>query len=200
MAGIEYPLWYGLKSNIVDILTIIAAEETIVNSSRNFLVQKDRWRPWIEAQQEIPLVNVMVQGSNQDSGSSASRIYSTDEVTVNVDMYVLGQAGETLPADEIAAERLDLLVAQVREGLTRLDLLDFGFPIGQISRDQNFTLTYYDQQNEESTGQYAPARWSFNVKFPFYPQDKGNYVNLSELNVTINDDLAELYKLKFNYS
>lgn len=197
---IAYPSWYPLKANIVSILKVIAAEEKAEETTRDFVVEKDRWRPWIESQQLIPLVNVMVQGVNQDSGSSAARIYSTDEITINVDMYALGRAGEVLPADQIASERLDLLVAQVREGLTRLDLMAFGFEEGTIERSLNFTLSYYDQENEQATGQYAPARWSFNVKTPFYPEDKRDYVDLSELNVDINDDLAELYKLKFNYS
>ena len=72
--------------------------------------------------------------------------------------------------------------------------------MGKINRSQNLTLTYYDQENEQSTGQYAPARWSMDVQFPFEPQDKKEYIDLTELNVSISDDLAELYSLKFNYS
>lgn len=197
---ILYPEWYTLKENVKQILTVIAAEENLVDPSRNFLVEKDRWRPWVEAQQEIPLVNIMVQGVAQDSGRSSSRTCSVDEVVLNIDMYALGKAGQVLPADQLSAERLDLLVAQVREGLTRLDLIDFGFDIGKIDRSQNLTLTYYDQENESATGQYAPARWSMSVYFPFEPQDKREYIDLSELNVSVNDDLANIYSLKFNYS
>ena len=127
MAGIELPPWVQLKTNIVSILQIIAAEETIVDPARDFEVNKDRYRPWAEAQQTISLVNVMIQGMAQDSGTSSARHCSTDEVAVIVDMYALGNAGEILPVDQEAANRLDLLVAQVREGLSRLDLIDFGF-------------------------------------------------------------------------
>ncbi len=198
--AIDYPSWYALKTNIVAILQVIAAEEELAVPGRNFTVEKDRWRPWIEAQQTIPLVNVMVQGVAQDSGRSTARGPSTDEVVINVDMYALGKAGETLPADQEASQRLDLLVAQVREGLTRLDLIDFGFEEGAIDRSQNLTLTYYDQENETATGQYAPARWSMNISFPFDPQDEREYVDLSELNVSIPDELETIYAMKFNYS
>jgi hypothetical protein len=194
------PLWSTLKTNIVTELTAIAAEENAVSPGRNFLVQKDRWRPWIEAQQNTPLVNVMVQTVGQDSARSANRRSSMDEITINVDMYALGKGGETLPADEVAAERLDLLIAQVREGLTRLDTNDFGFtrdPITgwSIDRNINFSLTYYDQENEQASGQYAPARWSFSVNMPFIPNDKRVYNNLEELNVNVQE-----YALRFDYT
>jgi len=197
--AIDYPAWYQLKTNITAILKVIATEEETETPGRDFTVNKDRWRPWIESQQSIPLVNIMVQGVGQDSGRSSARACTTDDVVVNVDMYVVGKAGEIQPVDQQAAERLDLLVAQVREGLSRLDLIDYGFEMGKIDRSQNLTLTYYDQENEQSTGQYAPARWSFNVQFPFEPQDKTEYLDLTELNVSMPDDLETIYKLKFNY-
>ena len=60
------PLCSTLKTNIVTELTAIAVEEKAEDVGRDFLVQKDRWRPWIEAQQNTPLVNVMVQTVGQD--------------------------------------------------------------------------------------------------------------------------------------
>lgn len=197
--AVEYPAWSTLKSNIVSILEVIAAEETLEDSDRDFTVGKDRYRPWIEPDQTKPLVNVMVQGVGQDSATSASRTNSTDEITVNVDMYAIGIAGEALPVDEVAANRIDLLIAQVREGLTRLGQINFGFDTGKLYTNLNYTLTYYDQENQESAGQYAPARWSFTVKTPFTPADNNTYIDLEELNVDISDDLAELYSLQFKY-
>ena len=200
MAGILPPLWTILKTNIVTELLAVAAEEAIVDPARNFLVGKDRWRPWIEAQQNVPLVNVMIQTVGQIPERSANRRSSLDDISINVDMYALGEGGNVLPSDQLAADRLDLLVAQVREGLTRLDTNDFGFVRdvdGGIIIDRNlaFSLTYYDQENEQSTGQYAPARWNFNVAMPFIPNDKRVYIDLDELNVTL-----EQYALRFNYT
>ena len=200
MAGILPPLWTILKTNIVTELLAVAAEEAIVDPARNFLVGKDRWRPWIEAQQNVPLVNVMIQTVGQIPERSANRRSSLDDISINVDMYALGEGGNVLPSDQLAADRLDLLVAQVREGLTRLDTNDFGFVRdvdGGIIIDRNlaFSLTYYDQENEQSTGQYAPARWNFNVAMPFIPNDKRVYIDLEELNVTL-----EQYALRFNYT
>jgi len=205
MAGINYPLWVQLKNNIVTQLKVIATEETIVDTARNFEVGKDRWMTWIEAQQKVSLVNVMVSNVGQNSGRSQNRVSSLDQINVVVDMYAIGKAGEILPPDEVAADRIDLLTAQVREGLTRLKFSDFGF-----SKDSNqgciidlisdFTLTYYDQVSEQSTGQYAPARWSFDVNMPFIPTDNNDYTDLEELNVSVSDETLSLYELKFNYT
>jgi len=205
MAGISYPLWHTLKANIVTALEAIAAEETLVSPARNFKVSNSRWRVWIESQQSIPLVNVMIQNVGQNSDRSGSRRNSLDEIQVNVDMYALGEGGNVHPADELAADRLDFLVAQVREGLTRLDTNDFGFvpdpDFGHlIDRNLNFSLTYYDQENEQATGQYAPARWTFTVNMPFIPQDKREYPELSELNLAVKDDTLEQYSLRFDYT
>ena len=201
MAGINYPLWTTLKTNIVTILEAIATEETIVNVSRNFLVQKDRWRPWIEAQQGKALVNIMVSTVGTNTDRSTNRRNILDDVVVNIDMYALGKAGETLPADGVAADRLDLLIAQVREGLTRLKESDFlftedpdnGFPIDR--QETNFNLTYYDQENEQSSGQYAPARWSFTVQLAFIPTDNNDYNDLDELNINMQQ-----FALRFDYT
>ncbi|KKM18071.1 hypothetical protein LCGC14_1669390 [marine sediment metagenome] len=203
MPGIDYPLWFTLKDNIKTILETIATEETIIDSARNFSVEKDRWRPWIEEQQSVPLVNIMVQTVGINRPRSSNRRSTLDDVTVNIDMYALGEAGEVLPPDEIAAKRLDLLIAQVREGLTRLAQTDFGFekdsefgfPIDRENAD--FSLTYYDQENEQSTGQYAPARWTLIVQLAFIPTDNNTYNALTELNVSL-EDLTD-FSLKFTY-
>ncbi len=204
MAGISYPLWFTLKDNIKTILKTIATEETIIDSARNFSVEKDRWRPWVEEQQSIPLVNIMVQAVGINTPRSSNRRNTLDDVTINIDMYALGEAGEVLPPDEVAAKRLDLLIAQVREGLTRLAQTDFGFEkdpdFGFLIDRENadFTLTYYDQENEQATGQYAPARWTLIIQLAFIPTDNNIYNELTELNVSL-EDLTE-FSLKFTYS
>jgi hypothetical protein len=205
MAGINYPLWVQLKTNIVTQLKAIATEETLVDAARNFKVYKDRWRMWIESQQNLSLVNVMVSNVGQNPEKSQHGGMSLDDISVVVDMYAIGKAGEVLPPDEVAADRIDLLTAQVREGLTRLKKYDFGFSKDPdqgfpIYHESDFALTYYDQETEQATGQYAPARWSFTVSMPFIPTDNNDYVNLDELNVSVSDETLELYKLKFNYT
>ena len=206
MPGINYPLWNTLKTNVVTILTAIAAEEAAIATGRNFVVEKDRWRPWVEAQQRVALVNVMVQTVSENSDRSTNRRGLLHDVSVIIDMYALGRGGDIMPADELAADRLDLLVAQVLEGLTRLketDFLftkdpDFGFPIDRS--DVDFTLTYYDQENEQASGQYAPARWGFIVQLVHIPTDNNEYNALTELNVSVKDDTLEQYALRFTYT
>lgn len=205
MAGIDYPLWTPLKANIKTILEAIATEETIVSAARNFIVEKDRWRVWVEEQQKIALVNILVQTVGTNVDRSGSRRNTLNDINVMIDMYALGEAGEILPADEVAADRLDLLVAQVREGLTRLKESDFGFDVDSelgflIDRgDTDFTLTYYDQENEQSAGQYAPARWTFAVQMPFIPTDNNDEIDLTEINVSVKDETLEQYALRFTY-
>ncbi len=177
--AISYPLWTTLKTNIVTILEAIATEET--------------------------LVNVMVQTTAPNTGRSSNRRNTLDDVTVNVDMYALGKAGEVLPADGVAADRLDLLIAQVREGLTRLLATDFlftkdatyGFPIDR--EETNFNLTYYDQENEQAAGQYAPARWTFIVQLAFIPVDDNDYNDLTELNIQVKESDLDQFALRFTY-
>ena len=206
MAGIDYPLWTPLKTNIQTILEAIATEETIVSAARNFIVTKDRWRVWVEEQQKIALVNIMVQTVGTNVDRSGSRRNTLNDINVMIDMYALGEAGQVLPADEVAADRLDLLVAQVREGLTRLKESDFGFPKDSelgflIDRgDTDFTLTYYDQENEQSAGQYVPARWTFTVQMPFIPTDNNDEIDLTEINVSVKDETLEQYALRFTYT
>ena len=73
---------------------------------------------------------------------------------------------------------------------------DFGFPIDRENAD--FTLTYYDQENEQATGQYAPARWTLIVQLAFIPTDNNTYNELIQLNVSL-EDLTQ-FSLKFTYS
>lgn len=205
MAGIDYPLWRQLKLNIVTILKEIATEESAVSTARNFSVYRDRWRPYIESQQSTAMVNVMTQTITGNSDRSGSRRNYLDTINVYIDMYAVGKGGETLPADEVAADRLDLLTAQVREGITRMKSIDLGFAKDStggflIDWDGSADLTAYDQAQEESTGQYAPARWSFNVNMPYIPTDNNDYVDLSQLNLTVNENTLELFKLQFDYT
>jgi len=176
MAGIALPKWHTLKGNITTILRAVAAEEALVDAGRNFAVSNSRWRPWIESQQGLALVNVMVDGVESGGNGAGSRRYKQDVVRVNIDMYALGtyeeQAGELTPADEVAGKRLDLLTAQVRSGITRMINQDLGFEAGTIDTSGiDATLTMYSQEREESSGMYAPARWSFAVQLPYLPEE-----------------------------
>ena len=69
-----------------------------------------------------------------------------------------------------------------------------------IDRSLSFSLTYYDQENEQATGQYAPARWTVTVQMPFIPVDNNDYNDLEELNVSVKDEMLEQYALKFEYT
>jgi hypothetical protein len=205
MAGIAYPLWSTLKDNVVTILESIATEEAAIDPGRNFVVERDRWRPWIEAQRNVPLVIVSVQTATENRDRTGNRRSSFDDVQVNVDMYVMGPEGEIDPPDVVAAKRLDLLIAQVRAGLTRLAETDFGFAKDAqygypIDRSETaFQCTYYDQENEQASGQYAPARWAFTVGLAFIPNDNNTYNAFTELNISVKDEDLEQFAVRFTY-
>jgi len=193
-----------LKENIVTALKEVATAEKAVNAYRDFTVEHDRWRPWIENQQGIALVNVMVD--TVTSGGGGSRQNITDKISVNIDMYVLGTHEEQtstdpetdletttlVPIDEAAAARLDLLTAQVRYAITRMKNGDLGFSAGQIV--PNFgaaTLTLYPQEGEDSTGNYAPARYSFEVTASYVPADDATVAALTEIDLVFNQALDD---------
>lgn len=203
MAGINYPLWTQLKTNIVTLLKEVAVEETIVDPARNFIVERDKYVPWIEAQQNLSLVNVMVKNANTNGGRSGSKSSVMDDIEIMIEMYSIGKAGQVLPVDQVAADRLDLLTAQVREALTRLKQRDYLFPRTAngliIDNNNNFNLTFFDQVGEQSTKQYAPAQYGFTVHMPFIPTDNNDFVDLTELNVSVKEDDLVLFGARFNY-
>jgi len=190
--SVSYPQWHTLKTNLVTIFEDVATAEAAIDPGRDFEVVKDRWRPWVEKQQGKALLNIMVDTVQQQGAGSMRHLGFA--VTVNLDMYALGnyqeQAGLFTPADEVAANRLDLLVAQVLYGLTRLENYDLGFAGGQIGANaKNLSLMMYSHEREEATGQYAPARWAFEVTLPYDPEDSAAGT-LADLNVDLGEFAA----------
>jgi hypothetical protein len=203
--AVARPAYNTLKKNIKTILQEVATAEAIASPSRAFTVERDRWRPWIENQRSTALVNIMVDSVNPTPGGG-TRQYQPQHVNVNIDMYVLGtdqdQVSSTgavtlVPCDEVAADRLDLLIAQVQFGITRMLQHDFGFTAGLIGRSNAPSLTLYPQEGDQETGNYAPARWSLAVDLPYYPVDDGTTVALTELNISFDAD--EPWGLKYLY-
>jgi len=187
--AVAYPNWYNIQTGIVNALNTVAAAEATIDTARNFVVARDRWRPWIENQQNVALVNVVVDSIRPDGGGT--RRYTQDRITFNIDCYVLGTAEEqtdeetgevTLtPADEFAAARLHLLLAQVRYAITRMSAQDFGMSAGTIDTDAlKATIQAYNQEGDESTGSYAPARIQFEIVAPFEPEDDGAFVEITD--------------------
>jgi hypothetical protein len=205
--AVAMPAYSTLKTNLKTILEAVATAEAAESAARNFTVTKDRWRPWIENQQDVALVNVMIDSIQPAGGGS--RRYSTQQVTVNFDMYVLGTTEEqvntgagtytVIPADENAALRLDLLIAQVQYAITRMVNQDFGMGAGKVGFSLGgLRLQVYSQEAEEATGQYAPARWSMDVTLPYYPTDDAETNAIAEIDLTMAQAL-ESWAVKYTY-
>lgn len=203
---VAMPSYATLKNNIVTILQAVSTADSTTDASRAFIVERDRWRPWIENQQEVSLVNVMVDSARVEPGSG-SRRYHSYRFIVHLDMYVLGTAVEqtdedtgtvTLtPSDKDAADSLDLLIAQVQYGITQMIACDLGFTPGTIDVKPP-TLQIYNQEGAQDSGNYAPARWTLEVILPFYPADNGTVTEMTELNVTFKETL-ENWGIKYVY-
>lgn len=205
--AVAYPTWYSVQTGIISALEKVATEENSIDEARNFIVSRDRWRPWIENQQNVALVNVMIE--NVSPGGGGTRRYTQDRVTINIDCYVLGTTEEqtnegtgavTLtPADEFAAARLHLLVAQARHAITRMSEQDFGLAAGTIDTGAlKATVQYYNQEGDDSIGSYAPARVSFELTLPFEPADDVATVALTDGNVEFAQTI-ESWFVKHNY-
>lgn len=205
--AVAMPGYATLKANIVTVLKETATAENAIDTYRNFVVEQDRWRPWLEKQQGVALVNVMVDNLSSASGGSHHNV--TDRVSVNIDMYVLGTTEEQtdsetdimtlVPCDTVAAARLDLLVAQVRHAISRMKNSDLGFSAGIISRNISASLNIYNQEGADNTGCYAPARWTLNVDMAYTPDDDATVTAITELNLNWKDTL-ESWASKYTYT
>lgn len=205
--AVAYPAWYSVQTGIISALEKVATEESSIDEARNFIVSRDRWRPWIENQQNVALVNVMIE--NVSPGGGGTRRYTQDRVTINIDCYVLGTNEEqtnegtgavTLtPADEFAAARLHLLVAQARHAITRMSEQDFGLPAGTIDTGAlKASVQIYNQEGDDSTGSYAPARISLEVVLPFEPSDDGVAVDITNAQIKFKQTI-ESWFVKHSY-
>ena len=205
--AVAYPAWYSVQTGIITSLEKVATEENAIDEARNFIVSRDRWRPWIENQQNVALVNVMIE--NVSPGGGGTRRYTQDRVTINIDCYVLGTTEEqtnegtgavTLtPADEYAAARLHLLVAQARHAITRMSEQDFGLPAGAIDTHAlKASVQIYNQEGDDSTGSYAPARISLEVVLPFEPSDDGIAVDITDAQIKFKQTI-ESWFVKHSY-
>ena len=192
--AVAYPSWYNIQTGAVNSLRAVATEESAIDEARDFVVDRDRWRPWIENQQNVALVNVVIDSVRPDGGGT--RRHTQDRITINLDCYVLGTSEEqtseetgavTLtPADEFAAARLHLLVAQVRHAITRMSAQDFGMTPGTVDTLALKTVIQaYNQEGDESTGSYAPARIQLEVIAAYEPADDGAFVEIEASDLTM---------------
>lgn len=205
--AVDAPDYATVKANIVTILKAVATAENAVSTGRNFQVVRDMSQSWISSQQNKALVNVRLDSINPEGGGT--RHFTQDRVSFYIDLYVLGTAEEQtdeatgdvtlFPADQEAADRLDLLVAQVRYGITKMSTEALGMTVGQCdSHALKARLQIYDQDGSQDTGCYAPARFSFDVSIPYNPADDGPTVAVSEINVKF-DESIEKWSLKYVY-
>ncbi len=203
---VSLPAYAVVRENIKDLIQEVATAEAAVASWRGFTVCKDRTRPWLEKEQKAvkALVNIITD-SKEAIGNAR---YKKDEVTFFIDLYAFGRAknvtveGVTslLPADEAAAARLDLLVEQVEFALTRMKNHDLGITAGMISRNISSTLQFWSQEAEDSTGQYAPARFTIRVNLAYTVADDGTTAAISKLTTTTTlAEGLESWKQDFTY-
>ena len=84
--AIAKPDYATLKDNIVTILSAVSTADSVGDSSRAFTVERDRWRPWIENQHEVALVNVMVDSARTEPGGGQK--YHPYRFIINIDILL----------------------------------------------------------------------------------------------------------------
>ena len=204
MAGIAYPVVNAIKKNIVTILAAVSSAE-VTAGNPGFTAGRDRYRTWPYTEDLTAYVNTMLTGMTPESGGSQG--YTLYRATFNIDMYAIGGASsetvvddETIltPANIEAADRLDLLIAQVQWGLTQLAKYDLGLPAGTLYKKPGLTLTMSNQVSEDSTTVFAPARFTLEVLFPYNAADNAPTYTLPGIEVTMSKVLESI-QLKYKY-
>lgn len=204
MSAITPPVHNTIKKNIVTILTAVSAAE-VTAGNPGFTVERDRYRNWPKEDAMSAKVNVMVSGSAPDKGGSQQ--YTNYRTTFDIGLYVLdaesceyAEDSEMvyIPANIAAADRLDLLIAQVQYGLTQLAQHDLGLPAGTISRSPAVSLTMSNQADDNSTTVFAPARFTIEVMIPYYAADNGPTFTMTEIDLKMKKVLEDI-ELKYTY-
>jgi hypothetical protein len=210
MAAIAQPLHHALKTNIVTILNAFS-DLDVAAGNPGFIAERDRYRNWAYPSEMEARVNVLVESMTPIGGGS--HIHTVYQATVNVDMYVIGgcateETGEVegeetvtlTPANIVASDRLDLLIAQVQFALTQCLTHDFGMTPGMIGRNsKGLRLTINNQGDDQTVGVFAPARFSFDVLLAYNAADNGVTFELDTNTVTMEKTLEDI-ALTFSYS
>lgn len=209
MAAIAQPLHHTLKENIVTILNAFSAID-VTEGNPGFIAERDRYRNWNYPSEMEARVNVIVESITPEGGGSQR--HTSYKATVNIDMYVIGgestettteEEGEEIttlvPVNIVAADRLDLLIAQVQYALTQCVTHDFYLTPGLVGRNgKSLRLTMNNQGDVQTVGVFAPARFTLEVILAYNAADNGTTFELTPLTLTMEKALEDL-SLTFTY-
>ena len=197
-AAIDRYLWDYAQDSIKALLEVISTGQAAINPDYKFFVERNLYRPTIEDLTENNhLVNILV-GQVVTDGLQGD--FSKNHlVTYNVDCYVQGfnedDAGNLVPADQAAVDRLTYLCAMVEFGLTKLAnyyLKDDRF-IDKIHPEAlDLTFNPVDDASDAATP-YAPARFAYVIKFPYEPQDLENLPLLEAAKATFQNFASQIF-------
>ena len=203
MSAISAPAYAQVKQNIVTILEAVSAAE-VTAGSKGFTVERDRYRNFEYTEDLTAKVNVMMSGMTPEPGGNQR--YTPYRCTFEIGMYVIGGCTRdelideelvTIPANIEAADRLDLLVAQVLFGLTQLLTYDLGMTPGTITKGKP-TLTMSNQVDDQSTTVFAPAKFTLECVLPYMAADNAATYALPGVTVTMQKAL-ESVQLNYTY-
>lgn len=203
MAAISQSVINTIKKNIVTMLAAVSTAE-VTAGNPGFDVERDRYRTWDATEDLTAKVNVMLQSMTPEGGGSQQ--YTLYRASFNVDMYALGGCSSEsevddefilTPANIEAADRLDLLIAQVQFGLTQLAKYDLGLTPGTVYKKPGLSLTMSNQSADDSTTVFAPARFTLEVFVPYMASDNGEVFDLGTLTLTMQKALESI-QLQYN--
>lgn len=196
--AIDRYLWDYAQESIQALLQVISTGQTAINPAYKFVVVKNQYRPSIESLTENNhLVNIII--GQVISDGLESNFNKNHVVTYNIDCFVQGfnedDAGNLVPADEAAVDRLTYLCAMVEFGLTKLAnyyLDDSRFTNKIVPEKLDLTFNPVDDASDSATP-YAPARFSYVVKFPYEPQDLENLPLLEATKLTFQNFASQIF-------
>jgi hypothetical protein len=174
--AIDNFLWTEAQEGIKLILEEVSTAQALINPDYAFIVYLNKYRPIIEDfTNNRAMVNVRI---GPVASENATNFDATHKVTFYLDCYVRGEneddpdnAGELVPTDEVAVQRLHYLVAMVYSGMTNLKNIYFKLSQGKIVPGEIGVVFNPIPSVENSAETYAPAQVTFTAKFPYECQD-----------------------------
>ncbi len=195
IGAIKNYLWVSAQSGIAHAIELVKNSQVAINPDYDFEIYENKYQPALEKVGSKAFVNILIDSVDSMDDTNFGK---THIVTYNIDCYVRGEneenpeeLGPLVPADQVAVQRLYYLCAMVEFALTKLANFNFGIDSGDVVPGK-IRLSFDPVSDAgDSLTPYAPARLSFDCKFPYEAQDLENLPELQESCINFEDWASE---------
>jgi hypothetical protein len=170
-------LWIDAQEGIQKVLQAISDTQATINQDYAFKVYSNKYSLSDGDFGDLrSMVNIRI--GKMDS-KDVTNFSMTHSVTYFIDCYVRGQnednpdvAGDMVPADEVAVQRLYYLIAMTYYGMTSLKNFYMKMTMGKIVPSKNIGILFNPVKDAENSAEpYAPAQITFVADFPYDAED-----------------------------